>query len=313
MMTRILSVAFACALAANGAVAAEGVRICLNWAPGADHAPIFFAREQGWFAQADVAVDVLPGGNSADALKKLAGGECEAAIADFGALRAARTAGGNLVAVMRLMSDSPLAFYWLDSTRIDSPADLAGKRIAAYAADPPRRLWPIFAAKHGIVETSVTWVDRPNNAKVAALASGEVDVAGNGFYHHHVEYAEAFGDRLRVMRWRDLGINPPGNVLALSRAWIAAHPTAARAFVRAFQRGYAVCASNGEPCLDALLAANAHLDRARENAKWQVFVPLDAPARLAGTTFGAFESESSDGAATDELLDPTQKVPAPIR
>ncbi|MEO8037439.1 MAG: ABC transporter substrate-binding protein [Betaproteobacteria bacterium] len=313
MMLRAVFLVLACTLVNDGAAAADGVRICLNWAPGADHAPIYFAREQGWFADAGVAVDILPGGSSADALKKLAADDCEAAIADYGALRAARAGGRDLVAAMRLMSDSPLAFYWLEGTPIGSPADLADKRIGAYATDPPRRLWPTFAARHGLVETAVTWVDLPNNAKVAALARGDVDVAANGFYHHHVEYAEAFGDRLRVMWWRDLGLNPTGNVLALARWWVTAHPGAAQAFVRALQRGYATCAGDGEPCLAALLAANPYLDPTREHAKWQVFVPLSAPGRLAGTTFGAFESPpgaAPDRSVADEMLDPGLKVPA---
>ena len=307
------------AVAAATSFAAEGVRLCLNWAPGADHAPIYFAREQGWFADANVAVDLLPGGGSGDALKKLAAGNCEAAISDFGAVRAAHASGRDIVAVMTIFADSPLAFYSLDSTPITGPAALAGKRIAGYATDPPRRLWPAFAARHSIEADSVTWVDLPNNAKVAALGRGEVDVAGNGFYHHHVEYFEAFGDRLRVLWWRELGPNPIGNVLALSRIWISSHPEAAQAFVRAMQRGYASCAREGAPCVTALIVANPHLNLAREQAKWAAALPLVAPPRRAGMTLGAFDPEQvdpednrregGDAPYTDALLDPAVTSP----
>jgi NitT/TauT family transport system substrate-binding protein len=58
------------------ATAAEGMRVCLNWAPGADHSPLYHARQEGWFADAGLAVDILPGGHSADALRRLAEGEC---------------------------------------------------------------------------------------------------------------------------------------------------------------------------------------------------------------------------------------------
>jgi NitT/TauT family transport system substrate-binding protein len=296
--------------------AADGVRLCLNWAPGADHAPIYFAREQGWFADANVAVEVVPGGGSGDALKKLAEGDCEAAIADFGAVRAARTAGRDVIAVMTIFADSPLAFYSLEATALARPGDLAGKRIAAYPTDPPRRLWPAFAARHGLAENTVTWIDLPNNAKVAALARGEIQVAANGFYHHHVEYVEAFGDRLRVLWWRDVGPNPIGNVLALSRSWVATHRDAARAFVRSIQRGYAACVRDADPCVGALIAANPHLILGREQAKWAAALPLIAPPRRAGMTLGAFDpaqpgvnctdparGEIGDLPCTDLLLD----------
>lgn len=306
-------------LATHAAFAAEGIRLCLNWAPGADHAPIYFAREQGWFADANVAVELLPGGGSGDALKKLAEGNCEAAIADFGAVRATHAAGRDVVAVMTIFADSPLAFYSLDTAAVAAPVDLAGKRIAGYPTDPPRRLWPAFATRHGVAENAVTWVDLPNNAKVAALAKGDVDVAANGFYHHHVEYLEAFGERLRVLWWRDLGPNPIGNVLALSRGWMAKHPDAARAFVRSMQRGYVTCARDGTPCVTALIAANPHLNFAREQAKWAAARPLIAPTRRNGMTLGAFDAAqvgpdpsgqggTGDPPYTDELLDPSVTI-----
>lgn len=296
------------ALFTSNALAAEGVRLCLNWAPGADHAPIYFAREQGWYADADVAVDLLPGGGSADALQKLAAGECEAAIADLAAVRVARASGQDLVAVMTVFSDSPFAFYSLGDKPVPSPADLAGKRVAGHATDPPRRLWHAFARQHGIAEAAVTWVDLPNNAKVRALERGEIDVAANGFYHHHVEYLDAFGDRLRVLWWRDVGPNPVGNVLALSRRWLTGNAAAARAFARTTQRGYAACASEGAPCIQALVAANPHLNADRERAKWAAARPLVAPARRAGRTLGAFEPGQTDSdcpgdTCSNELLD----------
>lgn len=308
---------------AFAACAAEGVRVCLNWAPGADHAPLYFARAEGWFSDADVAVDILPGGGSGDALQKAANGECESAIADFGALRAARAAGKHLIAVMALFSDSPLAFYAPDHSGVTSPEDLVGKCVAGHPTDPPRRLWPAFAARTGLAPDAVTWIDLPNNAKVDALADGTVAVAGNGFYHHHAEYVRAFGEQLHVLWWRDVGVNPYGNVLVLSQAWASSHPAAARAFVRAVQRAHAACAAEPEPCLAALLAANPHLDTGTETAKWQAARPLIAPGRLAGTTLGSFDPAQAAASFhpplpeaeamrmyDNGLLDPAVLVPA---
>ena len=277
-------------IAAGPLAATDGVRLCLNWAPGADHAPLYFARERGWFADADIALDMRPGGGSGDALAKLAAGDCEAAIADFGVLIVARGAGADPVAVMNMFADSPLAFYSLDTAHIDSPAALAGKRIAAYATDPPKRLWTAYARAAGIGADTVTWIDRPNNAKVAALERGEVDIAANGFYHHHAEYAAAFGHRLRVLWWRDLGINPYGNVLAVTARSMATATSAVERLVAVVQRGYAACADPAAPCLAALLAANPHLDAAREAAKWAAAVPLLYPPRSATATCGAFDT-----------------------
>ncbi len=248
------------------ATAAEGLRVCLNWAPGADHAPLYHARQQGWFADANLAVDILPGGHSADTLRRLAEGECEAAIADFGALLSARRQGRDLVAVMAIGAHAPLAFYARDGADLRTPADLVGRRIAGYATDPPRRLWRAFAERHGIAPDAVRWVDLPNNAKVQALSTGEVDVAANGFYHHHLEYADAFGDGLGVLWWRDLGLDLLGNVLVMPAS--ATHTRSAADFVALARRAWLACLESPRPCLDALVAANPHLDPERERRKW---------------------------------------------
>jgi NitT/TauT family transport system substrate-binding protein len=248
------------------ATAAEGMRVCLNWAPGADHSPLYHARQEGWFADAGLAVDILPGGHSADALRRLAEGECEAAIADFGALLGARRQGRDLVAVMAIGAHAPLALYAPDSAELRSPADLVGRRIAGYANDPPRRLWHAFAARHGIAPDAVRWIDLPNNAKVQALATGEVDVAANGFYHHHLEYATAFGDRLVVLWWRELGLDLLGNVLVMPAGAVPSR--AAADFVTLARRAWMTCLESPQPCLDALVAANPHLEPERERSKW---------------------------------------------
>ena len=74
-MKRLLaSLGLACVLSPIAASAADGVRVCLNWAPGADHVPLYAARQQGAFADADLAVDLRPGGGSGDAIAKLASG-----------------------------------------------------------------------------------------------------------------------------------------------------------------------------------------------------------------------------------------------
>ncbi|MFN8753711.1 MAG: ABC transporter substrate-binding protein, partial [Betaproteobacteria bacterium] len=305
--------AVALLLCCGAATAAERLRVCLNWAPGADHAPLYHARQEGWFAAADVAVDILPGGQSADTLRRLAEGECEAAVADFGAVLSARAQDRDVVAVMAIGAHAPYAFYATDGSALRSPADLAGKRIAAYGTDPPRRLWGAFAARHGLALEAVHWIDLPNNAKVEALATGQVDVAANGFYHHHLEYAAAFGDGLGVLWWREWGPDLLGNVLVLPTGAVAA-PASAR-FVALARRAWLACLSAPQPCLEALLAANTHLDPVREARKWPLAARsvagtdeatehlgcLDS-ARVRGTAVAWSLAKNVEAAATNHLL-----------
>jgi NitT/TauT family transport system substrate-binding protein len=273
--------------------AADLWRVCLNWAPGADHAPLYLARARGWFAEADLAVELRPGGGSQDAIGKLASGTCESAVADFGAVASA-TANGNgpgVVAVFALFADSPLAFYGRGPRPLRSPADLRGARIAADDKELARRLWPAFAARNGLDADAVRWVSTPNNAKVDALSADAADIAANTFYHHEAEFQRAFGSSLQRLAWRDHGINPYGNVIAVSASGASANDPRIRRFVTIAQKAVRNCVAEPEACVTALLEANPHLDRDTEFAKWRVAAPLMQPERLPGGIVGAFEAD----------------------
>jgi len=299
--------------------AADLWRVCLNWAPGADHAPLYLARAKGWFAEADLAVELRPGGGSQDALGKLSNGTCESAVADFGAVASA-TAHGNgpgVVAVFALFADSSLAFYGRGPKPLRSPADLRGARIAADDKELARRLWPAFAARNGLDADAVRWVSTPNNAKVDALSAAAADIAANTFYHHAVEFQRAFGSSLQTLAWRDHGINPYGNVIAVTALGADANGALVGRFVKIVQKAVRTCVAEPDACVTALLEANPHLDRETEFAKWRVAAPLMLPDRLAGEIVGAFEAERAweyhgmreSAGYTNRFLSPDERAP----
>jgi len=299
---------------AQTSLAADRMNLCLNWAPGADHAPLYFARSQGWFADIGLATTLQAGGGSADALRKLSEGECDAAIADFNAFPAGSPRPP--LAVFAIFLDSPLAFYAIAPRKLDSLADLRNVSIGADPRELARRLWPTLTTRDPLARQQVRWVELPNNAKVDALASGLADIVANSFYHHIVEFEKSFGRALQVMRWRDHGVNPYSNVLAVSRDMAAASPDMTGRLVQVVQRAYRACVQDAQPCLDALIAANPHLDHDAEEAKWKAAAPLVAPARLSGKIMGFFDSDRIEGEAagpypryTNEFLAPVWQVP----
>lgn len=70
------------ALCGTGASAAfaEDLSLPLNWKAGGDHAPIYYAPEQGWCKEAGVDLDVRQGSGSGASAKALAVGQADLAI-----------------------------------------------------------------------------------------------------------------------------------------------------------------------------------------------------------------------------------------
>ncbi|HXV08051.1 MAG TPA: ABC transporter substrate-binding protein [Burkholderiales bacterium] len=292
-------------LAALGCCAAqadERLTVVLNWVPNAEHAPLFHAHQQGWYAQTGIAVEIEPVLGSPVAIERAMRGVHTLAVADFVAWLRASTAGAQGAAVMVLEHGSPYAFYFDRRTGLAGPGDFTGRRLAAQPQDPMRALWPVLAARHlhddapdfaGSDTTAVRWVDMGNAAKPEALARGDIDVALNPFLHNHLAYAAALGKELGAAWWRDLGFEAYGLVLISGAALMRDEPGLLRRFVAVTQRAWAQCRAAPAPCIDALIAAQPELDRADSTALWQLAQPGPAP------TGDAFDSARVERTRTD--------------
>ncbi len=312
--------------APNAGRALEQVTLVLNWVPGADHAPFFFAMRQGWYAQADIALAIDSVAGSPEAVKRAAAHADTLAVSDFVSYLRVRGDLPETTAIMALQPHSPYAIYYSADTGIRRVQDLAGKRLAAQAQDPMRKLWQPLAQRNGVAAGSVTWVERSNPAKPDALAAAEADAALNPFLHNHLNYAAVLGARMRVLWWHELGFAAYGHVLVASRESIERAPERFRSFVAVTQRAWAHCLADAAPCIDALLAEHPHLDRAREEEVWKLVAqihricpdphrPLGAfdPARV-GRTMQDLDLAFGPPASTRNVTDNTfldQRIPPP--
>ena len=148
----ILTMAFVCFVlfGFSTAMAAEKVEFILNWIAGGDHAPYYYAIQQGWYK--DAGIDLVPqqGKGSSMSAKRTGIGKNPIGLADLGTALVARGKGANLVAVMNVYANSPYGMYWLKSSGIKGPKDLAGKKIGNPSWDAARQMWPALAKSVGI-------------------------------------------------------------------------------------------------------------------------------------------------------------------
>lgn len=328
MATRSALTAAAVAAALAGvtpAAAQEELSIILNWTAGGDHAPIYWARAQGWYADAGIDLDIEEGRGSGASVQSVGVGASQLGIADMPTVINGRGTGADVVAVMALYVNSPYGLYWLRSSGIESYEDLAGKTIGNPPFDAARQMWPAIAAAIGIDPESVEFVNIAPEAKVASLQSGVID-ATTHFYNVHYIYQRIFGDDLGFVALRDIGFNPYGNAIIAHGPFLEDQPELAQAFVQVTQRAYAACVSDPAPCV-AELATAASQREEDVLANWELVVELmtgpDAgstplghfdPARMQETyDFVAASFEFDDFPATDaytnDLLDASVMLP----
>ncbi len=285
----IFAAAMAMAYSAQQAKAAETINFVLNWVPGGDHAPIYWAKEQGWYSDAGIDLVIEDGTGSGASAKKVGVGRNQFGIADLPTMLQAKGAGADLVAVMNIYANSPYGIYWKKSSGIEDFSDLKGRSIGNPPFDAARQMWPAIAKVLDIDPESVKFVNVKPNAKVAAMESGSIDATTN-FYNVHYIYQRIFGDDMGFVALRDLGFNPYGNSIIANGKWIADNPDLAKAFVRVTQKAYATCVEAPEPCIDTL--AKAGSQKVEDvTANWNLVVELMTHETSTQTALGYFAPE----------------------
>ena len=268
IMTRTATLlAASLALAALPTMAQTKVDFILNWVPGGDHAPYYYAKAQGWYAQAGIDLQLEPGKGSALSTQRVGAGATPIGLADMGGVLVAKGKGADTVAGGNVYANSPQGMYWLKSSGITGVKDFVGKKIGNPAADGARVMWPALAKANGIDPKSVTWVNIDANAKLAALKSKSIDVTTSFFNIHHI-FERELGADMGFLAWRDAGLNPYGNSIIVNAKFLEANRALVDKFVKVTQRAFATCVKEPKPCVQALIDANGALKFDNEMDNW---------------------------------------------
>ncbi len=271
---------FCVVMAAAGAVnapvqaqAPQKIDFILNWVPGGDHAPYYYAKKLGWYAKEGIDLNLEPGKGSALSTQRVGAGATPFGLADMGGVLVAKGKGADTVGVFNVYANSPQGMYWLKSSGITGVKDFAGKKIGNPAGDGARVMWPALAKANRIDPKSVTWVNIDANAKLASLKGKAVDVTTSFYNIHHI-FQRELGDDMGFLAWRDAGLNPYGNSVIVNAKFLEANRPLVDKFVKVTQRAFAACVKEPNPCVQALIDANGALKFDNELVNWSLVEKL---------------------------------------
>ena len=137
-LRRLSQALFLAAVATGASVQisrAEGdlqkVSVRLDWLPGSNHAALFLARERGYYKDAGLDVEILPGQGSVSTLQLIGSGNHTIGLASLSAMALANSKGAPIIAIAGIMQRGPEAVVALASSNITKPSDLEGKKFGA--------------------------------------------------------------------------------------------------------------------------------------------------------------------------------------
>src|SRR3954470_18743871 len=131
----------------------------LNWVAGGEHAPLFLAREKGFYRDEGLDVDILDGSGSGTVLQLAANGTSPVIQADAATMMRGVTSGMPVKAVAVPLQISPSAFiYRADSPRPTKVSEVKGMRIAMSVGDSGMAIFSAFLGKIGLKADDVQMI-----------------------------------------------------------------------------------------------------------------------------------------------------------
>ena len=246
--------------------ATKRVVLGLDWVTYGRHAPFYIAKEKGYYDNVGLAVDIVRGYGSTDAVAKVDIGTVDFAFGDLGSLAMARAGGSKVKMVAMIYSKAPFTIYSLPEAGINEPKDLEGKSIAAMSTgDVNYVLFVPFAELNDIDAGLVEWVFMSPPLKVPALLQGTVDSITE-FIMTTPEFTGIRPD-VKIMMLADYGLDIYSNGLLARESTINTDPDLVRKFVQATLKGYRYGLEHPDEAVDILLKYQPQLDRNKARAE----------------------------------------------
>ena len=228
----------------------ERVTLQLKWQHSFQYAGYYVAKEQGYYRDAGLDVEIREAGPGIDAVEEVVAGR-----ADFGvgssSLLLAHKAGKPVVALAVIQQHSPYVMITGTRSATDSIQDLLGKRVML---DPMADELLVYLKREGVPIDTIQRQTR--NSNIADLPNGMIDAIGTQITEHPF-YLDQIRFPYHLYTPRAAGIDFYGDNLFTSALHVRAHPARIKAFKEASLRGWEYALTHPTETIDLILAKYA--------------------------------------------------------
>ncbi|MGG5808010.1 ABC transporter substrate-binding protein [Falsiroseomonas sp. CW058] len=216
------------------------IRFSLDWSFQGPQAAFLLALDRGYFREAGLNVTMDRGFGSGDVPVKISSGAYDVGVADLNPTIRMRLERPevDLFTPFIIYDATALAVMTLRREGIRTPADLAGKTIAAPESDAGRQLFPAFARAAGIDPAGVRWQSVTPQLREPMLAQGRAN-AITGFITSGIFSLRGLGvpeaDIVSLL-FSDVGADFYATSLITTRRFARTQPRAVTGLIRGLVR-----------------------------------------------------------------------------
>ncbi len=214
--------------------AQEKVSLQLKWFHQFQFAGYYAAKEQGYYAQEGLDVQILERSGDKDTVEQVVSGEVDFAVGDSGILTY-YARGEPIIALAAIFQHNPLVFIAKQSSGIMSPYEMRGKKIMLDTVGAGSASLRAILAETNLDEKNYTAVKQ--SFRNDDLIEDKFDVmlaylSDQPFYFHQKKL------KINIINPQSFGIDFYGDILFTRQDELTKHPGRAEKFRRATLKGW---------------------------------------------------------------------------
>lgn len=237
----------------------EKVSFVLDWTPNTNHTGIYVAKEQGFFEEEGLAVDImLPG--EVGSTQLIATGNADFGISYQEGMMMARSEGMPIVSIAAVIQHNTAGYASPVDNDITSPKDFEGKVFGAVGSDLERAMMDTIMRENG---ADVDQVEFKNIGDADYFVAVERDIDFSLVYQGWTGIEADIREKPQNMVYlkdfaEALDFYTP--IIATSETQVEKNPELVERFVRAATKGYEFAIDNPAEAAEILIDSEPDLD-----------------------------------------------------
>lgn len=282
-----------------GADSLQKVSLRLDWSYLPNHIPFLYGKDQGFYRDAGIDLDIREGKGSGSSIQLVANGSDDVAYAGTEGMLINRNKGMDVQSILLVQRRNSNATVCYKKVGLTSPKSLEGRSVIMVPGSAQTVLFPTYLKRNGVDESKIKVINSDSSNAYALFLAGKGDCY-IGQYGNDTLRASQQNPEIGAARpWVDDNMEGIGHSLVVNSTKIGPNTELYRKFVAATVKSWQTA------CADQAAAAEFYIKNFPAQNKddfWKNYARQALPFECEKTTPGPNDDGKAFGPTSDALM-----------